>query len=163
MVKPTCELMHCWMQSRKIINKLWMDSAGENKNMVMQLKSVSWKNPVVVEYTARDTPQQNSPAEVAFYALANKACATMHHANLLVEMQYQLFGEIFTTEILLDGLTVIELNGKHTNRYEHFLGETLKFTCSLHTVGEAGTVKLKLTLLPSWKIMVFIVYLWVTP
>ena len=44
---------------------------------------------------------------------------------------------------LLDGLTVIELNGKHTNRYENFFGETLKFACSVHTVGEASTVKIK--------------------
>ena len=36
----------------------------------------------------------------------------MHHANLPMEMQYHLFGEIFTTVTLLDGLIVIELNGK---------------------------------------------------
>ena len=61
---------------------------------------------MVIEYTARDTPQQNSPSEVGFCALANKACASMH-------TWYQLFGEIFTTATLLDGLTVSELNGKH--------------------------------------------------
>ena len=48
----------------------------------MQLQSESWKNPVVVEYTARDAHQQNSLEEVAFAALANKAQATMHHVNL---------------------------------------------------------------------------------
>ena len=46
----------------------------------MRLQSASWQNSVVVEYTSRDTPQQNSPGEVGFYALANKAWATMHHA-----------------------------------------------------------------------------------
>ena len=49
----------------------------------------------MVEYTARDTLQQNSLVEVAFYTLANKAPAPVHHANLPMEMQYQQFGEIF--------------------------------------------------------------------
>ena len=65
-----------------------MDNAGENKKLELRFKSVAWKTPVVIEYTARDTPQQNSPAEVCFYAMANKACASMHHANLPMEMQY---------------------------------------------------------------------------
>ena len=67
---------------------------------------------MVSEYTARDTPKQNSLVEVAFYALANKICATMHHANLHMEMRYQLY---------VDGLTIIELNGKLTeNAPRHF-------------------------------------------
>ena len=35
MVEPTCELKHCWGQSRKIISKLWMDNAGETKKLAM--------------------------------------------------------------------------------------------------------------------------------
>ena len=89
-----------------------MDNAGENKKLASRLQSAAWKYPVVIEYTTSDTLQQNSPVEVAFYALANKAHTTMHHANLPMEMQYHLFGEIFTTVTLLDGLTVIEINGK---------------------------------------------------
>ena len=75
---------------------------------------------------------QNSPVEVAFYGLTNKVHATMHHVNLPMQMRYQLFGEIFTTVTLLDGLTVTELNGKHMSRFEHFFGETLRFAHSLH-------------------------------
>ena len=52
------------------------------------MKSVAWKNPAVIEYTAWDTPQQNSRVEVVFYDLVNKACATMHHMNLPMEMRY---------------------------------------------------------------------------
>ena len=59
MVEPTCELMHCWQQAGKIISKLRMDNAGENKKLVLRLQSADWKNPVVIESTARDTPQQN--------------------------------------------------------------------------------------------------------
>ena len=42
-VEPTCELLHHWGQSGKIISKLQMDNAGENKKLVMQLQSSSWK------------------------------------------------------------------------------------------------------------------------
>ena len=52
-----------------------------------------------------------------------------------------LFGKIFTTVTLLDGLTVIEINGKHVSWYENFFGEMLRLVCSLCTVGEAGTEK----------------------
>ena len=44
---------------------------SQNKKLELRLKSVAWKNQVVIEYTARDMPQQNSVVEVAFYALAN--------------------------------------------------------------------------------------------
>ena len=73
LIEPTYKLMHQWGQGCIVIKKLRMDNAGENIAVEKRLKSESWKSPVEVEYTARDTPQQNSVAEVAFYALANKA------------------------------------------------------------------------------------------
>ena len=118
MIKPTCELMHQWAQAGVLIKKLRMDNAGENIALEKRLKTESWKNPVEIEYTARDTPQQNSLAEVAFYALANKARVAMHHANLPMEMRFRLFGEIFTTITMLDGLTIIEVDGlKQSQHY----------------------------------------------
>ena len=142
MVEPTCELLHRWGQAGVLIKKLRMDNAGENIALEKRLKSESWKNPVEVEYTARDTPQQNSVAEVAFYALANKARAAMHHANLPMEMRFRLFGEIFTTITLLDGLTIIEVDGLKQSRYEHIFKKKPKFVKYLRTIGEAGTVKI---------------------
>ena len=60
-----------------------------------------------------------------------------------MEIWYWLFSEIFTTVTLMDGLNVIEISGKYASWYEHFFGETLRFTCSLYMVGEAHTVKIK--------------------
>ena len=132
MAEPTCEFLHQWKQNGQKIHKLCMDNAGDTEKLELRLKVlVVWKNPVVIEYTARDTPQQNSPVEVAFYALASKAHATMHHTN-------QLFGEIFTTVTMLDGLTIIELSGKCATCYKHFFGEMPSFAWNLHTVGKAG-------------------------
>ena len=98
-----------------LISKLRMDNGGGNKTLETRLKSVAWKNQAVIQYTAWNMLQQNSPVEVGFYALANNACATMPHANLPMEMRYCLFGKSFTTVTLLDGLTIIELNGKHAS------------------------------------------------
>ena len=81
-------------------------------------------------------------AEVAFYALANKARAAMHQANLPMEMRFRLFGEIFTTITLLDGLTIIEVDGLKQSRYEHVFKKKPKFVKYLRTIGEAGTVKI---------------------
>ena len=63
------------------------------------------------EYTARDTPQQNSLVKV---------CATMHHVNLPTDMQYRLFSKHFTTVRLLDALTVIKIDGKSASCYNFF-------------------------------------------
>ena len=142
MVEPTCKLMHRWGQPGVQIKKLRMDNTGENIALEKRLKSESWKNPVEVEYTARDTPQQNSVAEVAFYAVANKARAAMHHANLPMEMRFRLFGEIFTTITLLDGLTIIEVDGLKQSRYKHIFKKKPKFVKYLRTIGKAGTVKI---------------------
>ena len=81
-------------------------------------------------------------AEVAFYALANKARAAMHHANLPMEMRFRLFGEIFTTITLLDGLTIIEVDGLKQSQYEHIFKKKPKFVKYLRTIGEAGTEKI---------------------
>ena len=67
----------------------------------------------------------------------------MHHMNLPMDMWYRLFSEIFTTVSLLDGLTVIKIDGKHASHYEHFFGEMPRFAHSLHMVGEVGKVKIK--------------------
>ena len=87
MVEPTCELMHHWQQAGKIISTLRMDNAGENKRLTSRLESVDWKNPVVIEYTTRDTEQQNSPVEVAFYALANNAPHELTYGHVVQVVQ----------------------------------------------------------------------------
>ena len=66
----------------------------------------------------------------------------MHHANLPMEMRFRLFGEIFTTITMLDGLTIIEVDGHRQSQYEHVFKKKLKFVKYLHTIAEAGTVKI---------------------
>ena len=87
----------------------------------------------------------------------------MHHANLSMKMQHGLFSDIFATMTLLDGLMVIELNGKHASPHKHIFGETVRFACSLLTVGEAGTVKSRWKPLPCLMTVGFTGCLWGTP
>ncbi|CAB9531653.1 unknown protein (Partial), partial [Seminavis robusta] len=59
MVEPTCEKLY-QLQSRGFLpDVLRMDNAGENQTLEKRLKSKHWKIPIAVEYTARNTPQQN--------------------------------------------------------------------------------------------------------
>ena len=97
------------------------------------------------EFTARDTPQQNSLAEVT---LANHGRAMMHRANLPMMDRYCLAHEAFQCATHLDGLMVVEVNGVTKTRYEHFVGQNPMFAKHLQTWGEAGTVKIKTSTSP---------------
>ena len=66
MVEPTCEQLHKWQQSNIGITHLRLDNAGENKLLQTRCASKDWKMNCEFEFTARDTPQQNSLAEVGF-------------------------------------------------------------------------------------------------
>ena len=76
------------------------------------------------EFTGRDTPQQNSLAEVGFATLANCRPAMMHRANLPMMDRYHLAHEAFQCATHLDGLMV---NGVTQTRYKHFVGQNPMF------------------------------------
>jgi hypothetical protein len=93
--------------------------------------------------TARNMPQQNHLAELAFSHIANLGQALMNHANVPLIWRYKLFAKAFKTATLLNGLHVIELDGIQATRYEHWCGSNPKFANHLRTWGKAGTVNLK--------------------
>ena len=148
MVEPTCEQLHKWQQSNIGITHLRLDNAGENKLLQTRCSSKDWKMKCEFEFTARDTPQQNSLAEVGFATLANRGRAMMHRANLPMMDRYRLAHEAFQCATHLDGLTVVEINGVRKTRYEHFVGQNPMFAKHLRTWGEAGTVKIKTSTSP---------------
>lgn len=67
----------------------------------------------------------------------------MNADNVPLKMRYILFQECFKTSTLLDGLAVIEVDGKLATRYEHWGAEIPRFTKHLRTWGVAGVVTLK--------------------
>ena len=141
MVEPTCELFQKWKAAGIPVRILRMDNAGENKLLEQRCNSADWKFDIKFEYTARDTPQQNHLAEIGFAVLANRGRALMADANAPLKERYLIFGEAFKTATLLDGLTVIDINGVKKTRFEHWNGELPRFVKGLRTWGEAGVVK----------------------
>ena len=143
MVEPTCEKLHQWKQAGVGVKKIRCDNAGENVSLENRCKSAAWKLDVEFEYTARDTPQQNSMVEVGFATLGNRGRAMMIAANVPEKMVYKLFREAFTCATMIDWLSVVEIKGRVATRIEHWGGELPKFTAALRTWGEAGVVKVK--------------------
>ena len=66
------------------------------------MNSADWKLNIKAEYTARDTPQQNSLAESAFRILWNNGRALMYCANLLEKQRYLLAAFALTTATMLN-------------------------------------------------------------
>ena len=145
MVEPTCEKFHRWKQAGHPVVCVRQDNAGENKLLQGRCDSAAWKLGILFEYTARDTPQQNHLAELAFATVINKARAMMAEANIPEGTRYKLCKEAIKTATDLDGLLLSTLNGLTKTRYEHAFGKNPKFAKHLRTWGEAGTVKTKKT------------------
>ena len=119
-----------------------LDNAGENKLLQKRSDSTDWKLGIEYEFTAPATPQQNSLAEVGIATWANRVRAMMHHAHVPMEYCYKLFRDCYETAAILDGLMIVEVNGKKASRFEHFAGKNPKCAGYLRTWGEAGTVKI---------------------
>ena len=142
MAEPTCELFSCWKCAGHGVEIIRLDNAGENVALQNCCNSASWQLGIEFEFTARDTPQQNSLAEVGIFTLANRVWAMMHYAHVPLEYRYKLFHDCYATAAMVGGLMIVNVNGKFASRSEHFCGANLKCMAYLRTWGEAGTVKL---------------------
>ena len=127
MVEPTCTQLSRWKSRNKEVKIIRCDNGGEKIQLEKRLKSKDWKLDVKFEYTARNTPQQNALAEKGFDTLYCRGRAMMNAANVPLKMRYTLFWECFKTATLLDGLAIMEIDGKLATRYEHWGAEIPKF------------------------------------
>ena len=71
MVEPTCELFSRWKRAGHGVEIICLDNAGENSALQNRCKSALWQLGIEFEFTARDTQQQKSLAEVGTFTLAN--------------------------------------------------------------------------------------------
>jgi hypothetical protein len=127
MVEPTTAKL-CQLIQQKVGPKyIRMDNTGENVDLAERLKHKEWKLPIKVEWTARDTPQQNSPAEGGFSTLAGRARSMLQNANVPEAHRKILMLEAVKTTTLLDGLIPIAIDGVTKTRYEHQFGSILPF------------------------------------
>jgi hypothetical protein len=67
----------------------------------------------------------------------------MVKANIPVKYWYHLFRDAFITPTDLDGMVVLEIEGKRATRYEHMFGKNPEWSGHLRTFCESGTVKIK--------------------
>lgn len=93
MVEHTCEKMHRILHVNALPSNLRMDNAGENYLRAQRLQSAAWKLPVTIEYTARNTPQQTSAAEVAIATLSNRARAMVVDMHVPEDNKHILYPE----------------------------------------------------------------------
>jgi hypothetical protein len=148
MPDDTCRLFQSLHDSNVIVKTLRMDSAGENKSLAQQLKSKEWKHPVEFQWTARDTPQQNSVAETAFASNTRRVCALFVAAKIPKEFRYRLLPMAMKFVTDMKNLQPVEVNGMLKPRIEHFYGSLPNWTSNLHDFGEAGTVKTRSDMQP---------------
>ena len=142
-VEPTCERLRRLEQvTGNELHFMRQDNAGENKLLQMRMRGADWQFKTEFEYTARDTPQQNSLVEVGFSTIASRGRAMMNQANIPRVLRYALFPSVTIMATKLDWLTVIDLEGVAKTRIEHFQGKLPAFAKHLRTWGEAGTVKM---------------------
>ena len=138
MIEPTCVQLSKWKRSGKIVTHLRLDNAGENVKLKERCESSDWKLDIKFEFTARDTPQQNSLAEVSFATIANRGRALMWQANIPYEIRFRIWSEAMKTATLLDGLIPIEINGVVKSKYEHWAGKNPTFANKLRTWERLG-------------------------
>eukprot|EP00957_Ditylum_brightwellii_P059982 4553888-Ditylum_brightwellii.AAC.1 len=104
-------------------------------------QSSDWKMNIQFDYMFMTTPHQNHLVELVSAFLANKRRTMMHRTNLDRAMQYKLFTKAFATEMLLDGLSVVEIIGAKKLCFKYFAGVLPKFAKHLCTWGDASTIK----------------------
>eukprot|EP00957_Ditylum_brightwellii_P181372 13816485-Ditylum_brightwellii.AAC.1 len=63
MIEPTSVKLNKWKQGGKAGKYIRLDNISENKALEKQCESAVWKLGIEFEYTAYDTPQQNSLVE----------------------------------------------------------------------------------------------------
>ena len=110
MVEPALCLFQSLKDQGWAVSFLCCDNGGKNLLLQKECSSANWKLGIQFEFMGRATPQQNSLAEVGFTTLCHCGMAMMHAANLPRDICLCLCTKAFATALLLDGLSVIELN-----------------------------------------------------
>jgi hypothetical protein len=141
-VQITCKDLHSFKERGMPVRYVRCDNAGENKSLEKALHGSEWKmTGTEMEYTARNTPQQNSVAEVSIYVTVIRAKTMMFAANVPKKYRYKLFPYAVGTAVKTDNLMIVMIGEKKATRAEHFTGKLPSIVDHLRTWGEAGSVK----------------------
>ena len=144
MVERTCEFLNL-MKSRNVpIKCIRLDPAGENSALQSRVQSVDWQSlqPIKFEFTSRETLQHNNLAMLAFPFLLGKARAMMSAAFIPSNVCGKVAIKAVCCVMQIDGLTVVDVEGKSKTRDEHVFHEKPGWVVNLRKWGEAGVFKL---------------------
>jgi hypothetical protein len=144
-VESTCAKLQMWQSLGLGVDIVRMDNAKENKKLKARMESADWKLPIEVEFTARATPQQNSPVETGFATVANRARAMVAAAKVPEIWLRKMFILAANCATDVDGLMIVKWKGKVATRDEHWCGKIPAFAKHLRTWGEAGVATVKTT------------------
>jgi hypothetical protein len=110
--------------------------------------SVDWKLSIEFEFTAWNTPQQNSIAETAFYMISCRGRAMLHQANIPEDHGVYFWNKCFEMATKVDGLAVVTIDRIPKTQYEHWFGINPAFANHLPTWGEADVGTLTTNMQP---------------
>jgi hypothetical protein len=133
MVERLCEHFHKLKTHGIPVHYVWLDPVGENHRLAAL-------QPIDFEFMSRDTPQQNSPATLAFPYLARKARAMMGGARVPEDIKSKVALEAISCAMQLDGLVMVEAKGKVATRDMHMFGANPMWSNKLRICGEAGVM-----------------------
>jgi hypothetical protein len=118
------------------IDRWRFDNAGENKTTQKAFEENNLG--IKVEYTARETPQQNGTVERAFATLYGRVRSMFVEAGFEKFKREQYWPECAATATKLDNILVPST--KDTSPYEKFYGSSNPIEKHLRTFGEIGVV-----------------------
>jgi hypothetical protein len=140
-IQDMCEYMHGEKERSYPIKILRQDNAKENVKMIKMAKGKDWKLTFLVEFTARNTPQQISKAEMAFTVIAAQVRSMFIAAQIPDKERFKLWPEVVMTVRFLNNLVPVILNGETKTRWEHASHILPLWVKNLRTFEEAGTIK----------------------
>lgn len=148
MIEPTCAQFEKNRYEGKPVKFVRCDNAGENIKLEKIANGKGWKLNLTFEYTGKETPQRNHLVELGFATISGRSRAMLSAARIPLELRYKVSKEALRTATMLDGLAIIDIDGRKKSRYEHFnedyehhSGGLPQWTTNMRTFGEAGVVK----------------------
>ena len=111
MVETMHEQLYKWQGLGKSITHVRLDNVGENIYFEERYESMDWKLVLQWEFTSRNTLQQNSIAEEAFWTIRHQGIAMMVWTIVAKEVQFMVYGQAFDTASKWDGWIPITIDG----------------------------------------------------
>ena len=87
------------------------------------------------------TPQINHLAELGYAMIGTRGIDLMHHTNVPTKIRYRVYKEAYRTSTMLNGSTVIDIDGNQETWYQHFCSSNPIFATQLWSWGEAVVLK----------------------